>query len=128
VFGGVLGEYWLVRFVFQRALAVIYLTAFLVAAHQFRPLAGEDGLLPLGDRVEQVGFAERPSLFHIVPSNRAVAVTAWTGVALSLLALFAVPYALPRPYAVPASMALWLAMWGLYLSFVNAGGLFYGYG
>jgi hypothetical protein len=41
-------DYWLVRFLFQRALAVIYLAAFLVAANQFRLLAGEDGLLPIG--------------------------------------------------------------------------------
>ncbi|EMA33103.1 hypothetical protein C446_14614 [Halobiforma nitratireducens JCM 10879] len=40
-------EFWLVRFLFQRGLAILYLLAFLVAAFQFRALAGEDGLLPL---------------------------------------------------------------------------------
>jgi len=53
-------DYWLVIFLFQRALAVIYLAAFLVAANQFRPLAGEDGLLPIGVYVEAASFSERP--------------------------------------------------------------------
>ncbi len=121
-------EYWLVRFVFQRALALLYLLAFLVAARQFRPLSGVDGLLPLPDRIERTSFRERPSLFHVVPSDRAVAVAAWSGVALSAVALVGGPYWLPAAYAVPASMLLWAVLWALYLSFVNAGGLFYGYG
>ena len=121
-------NYWLVRFLFQRGLAVIYLFAFLVAARQFRPLAGEDGLLPLDDYVERSAFAERPSLFYLVPSDRAVGAAAWAGVALSVAALVGVPYWLPGAYAVVASVLLWVALWALYLSFVNAGRLFYGYG
>ncbi|HET7700730.1 MAG TPA: lipase maturation factor family protein, partial [Candidatus Limnocylindria bacterium] len=39
-------DYWLARLVFQRALALIYLVAFVVALRQFRPLCGEHGLLP----------------------------------------------------------------------------------
>ena len=120
--------YWLVRLVFQRGLAVVYLAAFLVAARQFRPLVGEDGLLPLSEYAERAAFAERPSLFHFVPSDRAVGAAAWTGVGLAVAAVAGVPYWLPDAYATPASMALWLAMWGLYLSFVNAGRVFYGYG
>jgi hypothetical protein len=122
------GDYWLARFAFQRGLALVYLVAFLVAARQFRPLAGEDGLLPLAEFVDASSFRERPSLFHFYPSDRAVGVLAWTGVALSVLALLAGPYWLPAPYAVPASMLLWLALWACYQSFVNAGRVFYGYG
>jgi len=121
-------EYWLVRFVLQRGLALLYLLAFLVAANQFRPLAGEDGILPLDRYVEHASFRERPSLFFLVPSDRAIGVTAWSGVVLSAIALLAGPYWLPAEYAVPASMVLWTLLWGLYLSFVNAGQLFYGYG
>jgi hypothetical protein len=121
-------EYWLVRFLFQRGLALLYLVAFLVAANQFRPLAGEDGLLPLAEYAERATFRERPSLFYVLPDDRAVGLAAWSGVALSLLALFAGPYWLPEPYALPASMLLWGVMWGLYQSFVNAGRVFYGYG
>ncbi|QLD90275.1 lipase maturation factor family protein [Natronomonas salina] len=121
-------SYWLARFAFQRGLALIYLLGFLVAATQFRPLAGEDGLLPIENYRERWDFRERPSLFHLVPDDRAVAVTAWTGVGLSALAVLAVPYWLPDALAVPASMALWALLWLLYLSFVNAGQTFYGYG
>ncbi len=120
--------YWLTRFLFQRALAVIYLVAFLVAADQFRPLAGEDGLLPIGEYVEAAEFRERPSLFYFFPGDRAIGAAAWTGVGLALVALFAGPYWLPEPYPVPVSMLLWAAMWALYQSFVNAGRVFYGYG
>ena len=122
------GDYWLVRLLFQRALAGVYLLAFLVAARQFRPLAGEDGLLPIDRYVDHASVRERPSLFYYYPSDRVIGAVAWTGVALSVLALVGLPYWLPRPFAVPASMALWLALWGLYLSFVNAGQTFYGYG
>ncbi len=121
-------DYWLVRFIFQRGLALIYLLAFLVAARQFRPLAGEDGFLPLDTYIESVSFVERPSLFHLVPSDRAIGIAAWSGVGLALVALVAGPYWVPTPYALPASMVLWFAMWALYQSFVNAGQLFYGYG
>jgi len=121
-------DYHLVRFVFQRGLAAIYLFAFLVAATQFRALAGEDGLLPISQFRDRWSFRDRPSLFHWAPTDRAIAVAAWTGVALAVAALVGVPDYLPRPYAVPVSMLLWLALWGLYLSFVNAGQTFYGYG
>ncbi|MDS0299763.1 lipase maturation factor family protein [Halogeometricum sp. S1BR25-6] len=121
-------SYWLVRLVFQRALAVVYVVAFLVAARQFRALAGEEGLLPLDEYVDRTAFRERPSLFHLFPDDRVVGAAAWTGVALAVCALLGVPYWLPDPYAVPASMLLWGAMWALYLSFVNAGRVFYGYG
>lgn len=121
-------HYWLARFLFHRGLAAIYLLAFLVAANQFRPLVGADGLLPLDEFVERWSFTERPSLFHVFPSDRAIGLAAWAGVGLSLVALCAGPYALPAPYAVPASMLLWAALWALYQSFVNAGQLFYGFG
>ncbi|WP_436345884.1 lipase maturation factor family protein [Natronorubrum sp. FCH18a] len=121
-------EFWLVRFLFQRGLALLFLLAFLVAANQFRPLAGEDGLLPLEWYAEGASFRERPSLFYVVPTDRAIGIAAWTGVGLSLLALLGVPYWLPEPYPTPVSMGLWASLWLLYLSFVNAGQTFYGYG
>ncbi|WP_276261434.1 lipase maturation factor family protein [Haloglomus litoreum] len=122
------GSYWFARFLVRRGLALIYLLAFLVAASQFRPLAGEDGLRPLRGYVERASFRERPSIFYYVPSDRAIAVGAWAGVGLSALALVGAPAAIPAPFALPASMALWFLLWALYQSFVNAGGVFYGYG
>jgi hypothetical protein len=121
-------SYELVRALFQRGLAVIYLLAFLVAVNQFRPLVGEEGLLPIEEYVTHAEFSERPSLFYLVPSDRAIGVAAWTGVGLSVLALVGAPSWLPRPYVVPASMALWAILWLLYLSFVNSGRVFYGFG
>ncbi|MFB6156536.1 MAG: lipase maturation factor family protein [Haloferacaceae archaeon] len=122
------GDHVLVRLLVRRGLALLYLLAFLVAARQFRPLAGEDGLLPLGAYVDRRSFRERPSLFHRFPDDRVVGAAAWTGVGLSILALAGAPGWLPSPVALPASMALWAALWALYLSFVNAGQTFYGYG
>jgi len=120
--------YWFVRFLFHRGLAVIYLLAFLVAATRFRPLAGEDGLLPIQQYVDRNSFRDRPSLFYFYPNDRVIGSTAWAGVGLSALAFVGLPSWLPRPYAVPASILLWLLLWALYLSFVNAGQTFYGYG
>jgi hypothetical protein len=135
-------QYWLVRFLLQRGLALIYLLAFLVAATQFRPLAGEDGLLPLGSYVERTSVAERPSLFQFVPDDRAIGVAAWTGVGLALVAVVAGPYWLPDPYAVPVSnllktgflaiflgagtseppvVVIWLVKWVLFRNTFGAG-------
>ncbi len=121
-------SYWLARFLFQRGLALLYLLAFLVAATQFRPLAGEDGLLPLAAYRDRWSFRDRPSLFYLIPDDRVIAAAAWMGVVVSTVLFVAGPYYLPAPYAVPASMALWAVLWVLYLSFVNAGQTFYGYG
>ncbi len=121
-------SYWLVRFLFHRGLALIYLVAFLVAARQFRPLAGEDGIMPLADYRRRHDFTDRPSLFHLLPDDRVIEVAAWLGVALSAVALVAGPSWLPQPFAVPASIGLWALLWLLYLSFVNAGQRFYGFG
>jgi len=76
-------EYWLSRFVFERALGVIYLVAFLVAVNQFRPLLGERGLLPVPRFVRMVRFRDAPSLFQLRYSDRLLVVVAWTGVLLA---------------------------------------------
>jgi len=118
------GPYVLVRFLFRRGLALVYLIAFLVAVGQFRPLSGEDGLLPLGARVARQRFRDVPSLFQVAPTDRAVGAAAWLGVGLSVLALLG----LPARFGTIPSMLVWAALWALYLSFVNAGGTFYGFG
>ncbi len=118
------GTYWLTRFALQRGVAAIYLVAFVVALRQFRPLCGEDGLLPIADYVDRFAFRERPSLLYLSPTDRTAAWLARAGIALSALALLGVPSMLGTPVAV----AVWLALWALYLSFANAGQLFYGYG
>ena len=117
-------DYGLARLVFQRALAFIYLIAFLVTLHQFRPLLGERGLLPVPDFVRAVPFSRSPSLFHLRYSDRLLAVVAWTGLMLAALVVAGVPDLLPLPLA----MAVWALLWALYLSIVNVGQTFYAFG
>src|SRR4051812_10003271 len=117
-------EFGLTRFIFQRGLAVVYLLAFLVALNQFRPLLGERGLLPVPDFVRQVPFFQSPSLFYFYPKDSAFTLAAWVGVLLSCLAVTGIS----DRYASGLSMALWAALWLLYLSFVNVGQTFYAFG
>ena len=117
-------DYWLARLVFQRALAAIYLIAFLVAARQFAPLLGERGLLPVPEFVRAVPFRSSPSLFHFWYSDRLFAAVAWGGVVVSAAALLGLPDAWP----IPLTMLLWAALWAAYLSIVNVGQTFYSFG
>src|ERR1700678_3635130 len=117
-------DYWFSRFLFQRGLGLVYLIAFLVALNQFRPLLGEHGLLPVPNFVRQVPFADSPSLFYLFPKDVAFQAAAWMGVALSCAALAGVT----ERFSLPVSMAAWILLWALYISFVNVGQIFYGYG
>ena len=116
--------YWLSRLVFERALGVIYLVAFLVAVNQLRPLVGEHGLLPAPRFLRLVSFWQSPSLFHWRWSDRLAAAASWTGVALAAAVVAGLPQAAP----LWASMLVWAALWGLYLSIVNVGQTFYAFG
>src|SRR5207247_8244900 len=118
--------YWLTRFVFLRLLGLLYLVAFLIAYNQFRPLAGEHGLLPAPQFLEAVGatyghgigaFLRLPTVFWWAPTDAAFAAGAWVGIALSTCVVLGLAN-------VPILAALWL----LYMSFVHVGQLFYGYG
>src|SRR4029077_2719829 len=84
-------EYWYSRWLFERALATIYLVAFIAAATQFVPLLGERGLEPVGRWIQQVPFRASPSLFYLVQKDTVFRASAWLGVALSVLALSAFP-------------------------------------
>ncbi|MER5584206.1 lipase maturation factor family protein [Streptomyces asoensis] len=117
-------EYWASRLVFQRALAGVYLVAFLTAALQFRPLLGERGMLPVPRFVERVPFRRAPSLFQLRYSDRLFALCAWTGCAVSGALIAGLDGLLP----LGAAMALWLVPWALYLSIVNVGQTWYGFG
>ncbi|HEY3841541.1 MAG TPA: lipase maturation factor family protein [Bryobacteraceae bacterium] len=119
-----MGGYWLSRLVFQRALALVFLIAFLCAVNQFRPLLGERGLLPVPAFVQRVTFRQAPSLFHFWPHDGAFLTAAWLGVILSVAALTG----FSDRYWTWLSMLVWGSMWVLYLSFVNVGQVFYGFG
>ncbi|MEU6810069.1 lipase maturation factor family protein [Streptomyces sp. NPDC046831] len=117
-------DYWLTRLVFQRALAAVYLVAFLTAALQFRALLGERGMLPVPRFVARVPFRRAPSLFHLHYSDRFFALCAWTGCAVSAALLAGLDSWLP----LWGAMLLWLVPWALYLSIVNVGQTWYGFG
>ncbi|GGR84774.1 membrane protein [Streptomyces humidus] len=117
-------EYWQSRLVFQRGLAGVYLVAFLTAALQFRPLLGEHGMLPIPGFVRRSPFWRTPSLFHLRYSDRLFALCAWAGCAVSAALLAGVDAYVP----LGAAMALWLLPWALYLSIVNVGQTWYGFG
>ncbi|MEK8145983.1 DUF1990 domain-containing protein [Streptomyces sp. M10(2022)] len=52
--------YWLSRLIFQRALAVVYLVAFVGAALQFRALIGERGMLPVPELLRRTPWRAAP--------------------------------------------------------------------
>lgn len=116
--------YWIGRLVFQRGLAVIYLVAFLVAVNQFRALLGSEGMLPIPEYLRRVRFRQTPSLFHWRYSDTLFAVVAWTGAGLSAVTVVGLTDRLP----LPLSMLVWFMLWALYLSIVNVGQRWYGFG
>jgi hypothetical protein len=117
-------DYWLTRFCLQRALGFVYLIAFLIAVVQFRPLLGERGLLPVPLFLRRVRFWDAPSLFHWHYSDHAFSLVAWSGLTLSLLAVLG----LSDAFGTPVSVLVWGLLWLLYLSIVNVGQKFYGFG
>jgi len=118
------GDLWLVRLLLQRTFAAIYLIAFMVVLRQFKPLLGENGLLPVPAFLKRASFREAPSLFQWRYSDRLLTAIGWTGLALSAAALAGFTDVLPYW----AGVIFWLALWFLYLSIVNVGQKFYGFG
>ena len=114
----------MVRTLFQRGLALVYLMAYLVTAEQFKALLGEHGLLPVPLFVKQVEFAQTPSLFFFWHTDTAFMVGAWLGVAISLAALAG----MTERFGWWASSGAWAVLWAIYLSFVNVGQTFYAFG
>jgi hypothetical protein len=117
-------EYWLARQVLQRGVAVVYLIAFIAAARQFRALIGDRGMLPVPRFVARVPFTTAPSIFHLHYSDRFFAVVCWFGAALSAGIVAGATDLVP----LWAAMAIWLLLWVLYLSIVNVGQRWYGFG
>ena len=112
------------RLVFQRGLALIYLVAFVSTARQFRALLGRQGLTPIPAYVRRVPFRAAPSLFQLRYSDRLFAAVAWAGAAVAAAIVAGLGDAVP----VWASMVLWALLWLAYLSIVNVGQIWYGFG
>lgn len=115
---------WFGRLLFQRALALVYLTAFLSAALQFRALLGERGILPVSRFVRRVPFRRAPSVFHLRSTDGFIATWAWSGVVLSAALLLGVGDLVP----LWTAMVLWALLWLMYLSIVNVGQIWYAFG
>ncbi len=120
-FGADVPRYWLTRFVFLRALGLVYSVGFLVLWQQMLPLFGERGLMPATRYLERVraqeSFWDLPTLFWWGPSDAVLQLAAGVGLALAVCVLLGAENAL-----------LMAALWALYLSFVHIGQDFYGYG
>ena len=117
-------SYWYSRLVFERGLALIYLIAFIAVVNQFVPLLGEHGLLPVSRFIEAVPFRASPSLFYFRATDGVFRAAGWLGVLLSLVALSG----LVQQRSAVAAGIVWALLWLLYLSFVNVGQTFYGFG
>lgn len=116
--------YWITRDIFTRALGLVYLIAFICALNQARPLIGERGLEPIGRWVAGVPFRRSPSLFYLLPKDWALAAAAWIGIVLSCLVIAGIAFR----YSSWLAALVWGIIWILYLSFVNVGQTFYGFG
>ena len=116
--------YWITRDIFVRALGLVYLVAFVCALNQARPLIGERGLEPIAPWVRAMPFRRSPSLFYLFPRDWALASAAWIGIVLSCLVIVGVAFR----YSSWLAALVWGACWVLYLSFVNVGQTFYGFG
>ena len=109
--------YALSRWLFLRLLAVVYLAAFGSLAVQITGLIGERGLLPAGAFLDWAhsiygrdAYRLLPTIFWLGTGNTAIALTAWGGVALSVLLLT----------GLAPALVLGL-LWTLYLSLSVAG-------
>ncbi|MCC9177459.1 lipase maturation factor family protein [Arthrobacter sp. zg-Y750] len=116
--------YEFARQVLQRGIAAVFLIGFLNAAAQFPALLGENGLLPAPRFLARIKGRGIPTLFRWHYSDRFLLIVAWTGAAVSALLVAGVPQS--GPWWLP--LAAFLLIWGLYLSIVNIGQTFYGFG
>ena len=117
-------DYRLARFILERGLGLVYLIGFLVALNQFPALLGARGLVPAPRYLARVGFRQAPSLFHLHYSDRFFRAVAGLGVVLAAATVVGLPQAGP----LWLTMLCWLVLYLLYLSIVNIGQIFYGFG
>jgi len=117
-------QYTVARAVVQHGVAAVYAVAFVAVLHQFRPLLGEHGLLPVPVFTERVPWRRAPSLFHGRYSDRLLVAVGWVG----LLVALTLVVGLPQRGAPWVPLVAFGVLWVLYLSVVNVGQVFYGFG
>lgn len=107
--------FWLSRSLFIRGLGAMYLIASLIIIFQMKALIGEDGLSPIPKDLPNPW--NYPSLLLFFPNTQMIQILGWAMGATALI--------------LTAGYCNWLLLLVLYvgqLSFVNGGGLFYGFG
>jgi len=117
------GNYWMARVALEKSIAALFLIAFVNVVNQFKPLLGQRGLLPVPLFVKEVGFKQSPSLFFFFPTYKAFTLSGWIGVTLSGAIMAGIFDG--HSWLL---LAIWATLWVLYLSFVNVGQIFYGFG
>jgi hypothetical protein len=117
-------DYEIARQVVQRGVAALAFVAFLSTLNQFRPLLGEHGLLPVPELLRRASRLRGPSLFRWGYTDRRLIAIAVAGLVLAASVVAGLPQL--GPAWVP--MLVFLALWILYLSIVNVGQTFYGFG
>jgi hypothetical protein len=117
-------DYEIARLLIERGLGLLYLIAFVVAYVQFPALSGERGLDPAPRLLRHARFRDAPSIFHVRYSDTLLRAVAALGALLAVLVVVGAAAALPLPF----TMLIWLVLWALYLSIMNVGGTFYGFG
>jgi hypothetical protein len=117
-------DFEIARQVLQRGVGAIAFLAFLSTLNQFRPLLGEHGIAPVPELLRIARRLRGPTLFRWGYTDRLLVAVAVAGLVLSASVVAGVPQLGP-PW-VP--MLVFLAQWILYLSIVNVGQTFYGFG
>ncbi|XP_034807541.3 lipase maturation factor 1 isoform X4 [Pan paniscus] len=126
------GTFWLTRIVLLKALAFVYFVAFLVAFHQNKQLIGDRGLLPCRVFLKnfQQYFQDRTSweVFSYMPTILWLMDWSDMNSNLDLLALLGLGISSFVLITGCANMLLMAALWGLYMSLVNVGHVWYSFG
>lgn len=117
-------DYEVARQVLQRGVGALAVIAFWSTLNQFRPLLGEHGLLPVPELLRRASRLRGPSLFRWGYTDRRLVAVAVTGIVLGASVVLGLPQLGP-PWL---PMLVFLALWLLYLSVVNVGQTFYGFG
>ena len=117
-------DYEVAREILQRGVAALYVVAFVSTLNQFRALLGEHGLMPVPALLDR-GGARGPTVFRRWGySDRKLVLVC----ALGILIASALVAGLPQLGPPWLPLAAFLALWGLYMSIVNVGQVFYGFG
>lgn len=120
-------DYTIAREVLLRGVAAVYFIAFLAAFNQFPALLGDRGLSPAKAFIERTDARDAPSLFRwrrMPYSDRKLRAVCVVGMVLSLSVVVGLVQLGPGWVTIP----VFLLMWWLYLSIVNIGQYYYGFG